>query len=280
MRWLFVSTALALVAMTGVASAQEERSDARTAYDDAAKAYEARDFKRAAEGFAKADALAPNALALKLALAAAVQADDPVLAEELAVRAESRDASADVQEMARNAHRLAKGRVGKIEIACAAPSAPCVAQIGARELRHGQTAIAARGPVTVTFTSAGGKTTTETVIVAADTTTRANEPAFAPAKIERLEHPADRPRARSGLDPAFVWIGAGLTVALAGVTVVSGLDANARHDDFVAARTTSSRDTGQAAELRTNVLLGSTIVVAAVTGVIGLWFTRWGGSER
>ena len=280
MRPGFVFTALALVAMPSVASAQEVRSDARAAYDDAARAYEARDFRRAAEGFAKADALAPNALALKLALAAAVQADDPALAEELAVRAESRDASADVQEMARNAHRLAKGRVGKIEIACASPSASCVASVAGRELRHGQTAIVARGPVVVTFTSASGKVATETVSVAADAITRAQEPAERAPQPVRATEPATPPqRARGGLDPVFVWIGAGLTVALAGGTVASGLDANARHDEFVATRTLATRDAGQSAELRTNVLLGSTIVVAAVTGVIGLWFTRWGGSE-
>jgi hypothetical protein len=285
---------MALVAVTALpsgASAQEERTEARAAYDDAARAYEARDFRRAAEGFARADVLAPNALALKLALAAAVQADLPVLAEELALRAESRDASADVQELARNAHRLAKGRVGHLEIACASPAAPCTANVGGRDLRPGQVVIVAPGSTAVTFTSANGVVATAMVNVVTEGTTRATEPtaraaapataAPAPARSLSPSPPGDETNAhRGGLDPVLFWIGAGVTAALGGVTVASGLDANGRYDDFASVRTADARDSGQSAELRTNILLGSTIAVAAVTGVVGLFFTRWGGHDR
>ena len=282
---------LAMTALASNASAQEERTEARAAYDEAARAYEARDFRRAAEGFARADVLAPNALALKLALAAAVQADLPVLAEELALRAESRDASADVQELARSAHRLAKGRIGHLEIACASPAAPCTANVAGRDLRHGQMIVVAPGSTPVTFTSANGTVAIETINVVTDGTTRAMEPTAraaapaaapvpAPARSSATSPSEDANRGRGGLDPLFFWIGAGLTATLGGITVGSGLDANARYDDFAAARTVETKDAGQSAELRTNILLGSTIAVAAVTGVVALFFTRWGGHDR
>jgi hypothetical protein len=83
-----------------------------------------------------------------------------------------------------------------------------------------------------------------------------------------------------GLPPVVFWLGVGATSALTGATIASGVDSNARYDDFAAARTIETRDSGQASELRTNVLLGTTIVAALATTAIGLWFTRWGGSAE
>ena len=121
--------------------------------------------------------------------------------------------------------------------------------------------------------------------VAADATARAIEPAApspAPVIARTPSTPVVDPGGTrsGGLDPVFFWIGAGLTAVLGGVTIGSGVDANQRYDDFAAARTVETRDAGQSAELRTNILLGSTIAVAAVTGVVGLWLTRWGGGRE
>ena len=279
--------ALAVLLFGSQAAAQEERSDARAAYDDAARAYEAKDFPRAARGFARADALAPNALALKLALAAAVQAGDPVLAEELAVRAERRDASADVQELARSAHRFAKGRVGTIRIACSG-TPTCTAEIGGRKLRDGETIIALRGPVVVAFTSAEGRASRVDVDVPEGGLAIASEPSPLATAPPRAASAAPRePPAASGsggakgLPPVFFWLGVGATSALTGATIASGIDSNARYDDFAAARTVETRENGRASELRTNVLLGGAIVAALATTAVGLWFTRWGaGAEQ
>lgn len=257
----------------------EERSDARAAYDDAARAYEAKDFARAAQGFARADALAPNALALKLALAAALQANDPLLAEELAARAESRDTSTDVQELARRAHRFAADRVGRIRLVCARPGG-CVATIGDRKVHDGETAVVARGLVDVVITSSLDRTTPVQVDVTVGGVVTLEEPGAADASRPSFGPTSSAPGEGSrpssgGLSPAWFWIGVGITAASTGGTIASGVDANSRYDDFEALRTEAARDTGRAAELRTNVLLGTTIAFAVATGIIGVWLTKW-----
>src|SRR5689334_7160797 len=67
--------------LSRTARADEESSEqARAAYDAGASAYDDQDFRVAAAQFARADDLVPNQGVLKLALAAAVRAEDPVLA--------------------------------------------------------------------------------------------------------------------------------------------------------------------------------------------------------
>jgi hypothetical protein len=250
--------------------------DARTLYETAARAYEAKDFAMAAKSFARADALKPNALALKLALASALQADDPVLAEELALHAEQRDSSADVQDLARSAHRMAKGRVGKVKIACASPPT-CVAEVAERRARDGEIVVVKRGRVEVRFTAASGRVST-VALDAGDGEVLAREapdPSVAPTAA-----PPSAQKAPTGLSPVFFFVGVGVTAALGGVTAVSGIDANAKYDDFATHRTVETRDPAKSAELRTNVLLGGAIVAALATGGLALWFTRWGSSRR
>lgn len=87
------------------------------------------------------------------------------------------------------------------------------------------------------------------------------------------------------LRPVVFLVGAGLTVALGAATIVSGIDATNNPGVDAVRRACAGRDEscpeyqdGKSAETRTNVLLGVTIGAAVVTGVIGLFFTRWAGS--
>jgi hypothetical protein len=91
---------------------------------------------------------------------------------------------------------------------------------------------------------------------------------------------ADRP---SGLGPTWVYVGAGLTVVLGGLSVWSGLDASSAYADFedqapsLSADEARERvDQGQAKDLRTHVLLGATAAVALATGGIALFAVDWG----
>jgi hypothetical protein len=86
--------------------------------------------------------------------------------------------------------------------------------------------------------------------------------------------------------PAVFLIGAGLTVVGAGVTVWSGLDAQknpgtaAVRADCVGQGTSCPEyQQGLSAQLRTNILLGATAGVAAITAVTGLFFTRWSHAD-
>jgi hypothetical protein len=84
------------------------------------------------------------------------------------------------------------------------------------------------------------------------------------------------------LGPVVFFTAAGLTLALTGATVVSGIDAKNNPGVDAVRRACAGKDTscpeyqsGKSAEVRTNILLGVTLGAAAVTGVIGLFFTQW-----
>lgn len=98
--------------------------------------------------------------------------------------------------------------------------------------------------------------------------------------------PVERPAPRSKpLGPVVFFVGAGLTVAAGAATVVSGIDAKNNPGVDAVRRACAGKDAscpeyqaGKSAEMRTNVLLGVTIGAAAVTGVIGVFFTQWSSS--
>jgi hypothetical protein len=82
--------------------------------------------------------------------------------------------------------------------------------------------------------------------------------------------------------PLVFFVGAGLTVAAGGATLWSGLDTQNSPGTDAVRRECAGKDEscaayqdGQDKELRTNVLVGATIGLGIVTGVIGLFFTQW-----
>jgi hypothetical protein len=78
-----------------------------------------------------------------------------------------------------------------------------------------------------------------------------------------------------------------VTAVLGGITVVSGIDAVAKHDRFKADGCGSSgsgevgvdcgdrASAGKSAQTRTNVFLGATAVLAVTTAAIGIFAVRW-----
>lgn len=92
--------------------------------------------------------------------------------------------------------------------------------------------------------------------------------------------PSDKP-----LGPPVFFVGAGITVALAAGTVVSGIDAKnnpgvdkVREACVGKGESCPEYQDGKSAETRTNVLLAATLGAAVVTGVIGVFFTQWSRS--
>jgi hypothetical protein len=108
------------------------------------------------------------------------------------------------------------------------------------------------------------------------------------APMPRPAGPADppageRPPSASGLSPVWFWIGVGGSALLGGATALSAVDTMDKHNQFVgnscaevANPPCSSLSTeGSSAQLRTNILIAGTAVVAVVTIVVGAAFTRW-----
>lgn len=93
------------------------------------------------------------------------------------------------------------------------------------------------------------------------------------------------PTSERPFGPAVFFVGAGITVALAAGTVVSGIDAKnnpgvekVREACVGKGESCPEYQDGKSAETRTNVLLAATLGAAVVTGVIGVFFTQWSRS--
>lgn len=99
--------------------------------------------------------------------------------------------------------------------------------------------------------------------------------------------PAEPPKTESsGLPPYLFYTGLGVTAVLTGVTIWSGLDTknNPGRDTVETAcvnlgESCPEYQDGLDRQRRTNILLGTTIGVAAVTGVLAA-FTSWGGESK
>lgn len=119
-------------------------------------------------------------------------------------------------------------------------------------------------------TSTPHPTTTSTATTTAPTTTTPPPPA------------SDKP-----LGPAVFIVGAGVTILVGAATIVSGIDTqNNPGPDAVRRECAGQGEScplyqdGQDSEMRTNILLGSTIGLAVLTGVIGAFFTQWSSSSK
>jgi hypothetical protein len=78
-----------------------------------------------------------------------------------------------------------------------------------------------------------------------------------------------------GISPVFFFVGVGVTAAIGGGVIASGVDTLALNDDYMSGDD-SARDPGQAAQLRTNILVGAMGGAAVATLFLGI-FADWGG---
>jgi hypothetical protein len=79
----------------------------------------------------------------------------------------------------------------------------------------------------------------------------------------------------TGWPPVVVVAELGVTVAAAAVMVWSGVDTENALSTFRATPTQATLDSGRSDEVRTNVLIGATVGLAALTGVTAIWLTSW-----
>jgi hypothetical protein len=100
-----------------------------------------------------------------------------------------------------------------------------------------------------------------------------------PAPATTTTSPPAEPEHRKGISPVFFIVGAVATAAVGGVAIWSGLDTVHRKDDYLKSLTQSQLDDGKAAQTRTNILIGVTAGLGALTFGT-LFFTNWKGGSK
>jgi hypothetical protein len=138
-----------------------------------------------------------------------------------------------------------------------------------------------RQAIEATFEGDHGVTREITVRVGDDITLPIDQP---PPRIviQRPPPPAApaAPHRPTGLSPTVVIAGGAATLVLGSLTVWSGLDTNKAHDAYVTAPSDAGWNDGRSRQLRTNVLLAGTAAAGVTTGLIAMFWTRWGSPAR
>lgn len=261
----------ALALASGGARAEPSAQDKKRAaarFDEAVGRFNRAEFAEAARAFLEADGLAPSAIAITNAIAAARRASDHLLVARAAERAIARG---DAVVEARAALAEAATRLARLEVACDVK--PCAISIDGAPVA-GNAEWVLPGTRRVEARGGAGATAEERVVTMAGATYRiALHPAVAAKPAEKPPVPAP---GRSGLPKAVFFVGVGVTAVLAGVTVWSGVDA-------MAAKRALPRDEAEQAQIddvlrrarRTDWLLLGTGLAGLGTAVVGVWLTDW-----
>jgi hypothetical protein len=108
----------------------------------------------------------------------------------------------------------------------------------------------------------------------------ANPPPSRPSPSPAPPPPSPALPRSHGLSPLVLPLGGGLTAGAAGVLIWSGLDTLHQKKVFDANKTQDNLDAGRTKQLRTNVMIGVTAGLGALTVVTGLFFVDWRRGER
>jgi hypothetical protein len=269
-------------------------------FDAGRRAYRLRDFENAAIHFENADRDVPSPEALQSAIRARKEAGQDAKAATLAAWALSRYPGD--KELADYVPKLLgdlEKSLYKLGVSC---SPECALVIDEKVAPFGEIAAATvyldpgshalvagwpndrRTNSTVDATAGAAGTVSFSAPAAPSTTTA---PPVVPVDTAPHGSPEADHGQGSGLPPAVFFTGAAVSLVLTGVTVWSGLDTLSNPGKDAIATQCQPRDTncpvyqqGLSNQRRTNVLIGTTSVVAAATAVVGLFFTNWGGSGK
>ncbi|AKV04554.1 hypothetical protein AKJ09_11217 [Labilithrix luteola] len=279
------SVALASVIFTlGLSAHAEEsgpaRARAKEAYDRGLAAHKQGDYAKAAEEFARADALAPSAVALQAALEATLTIDDPVLGSELLERSKREQAHGTLATAVDSAQARFSGRAGRLRVNCEG-ARPCTSTVDGAPIETRRAIWVRIGQHTVVV-QADNDTQTKTVDVKPEQITDVGTSAATEPSPEAL-HVTTSQGSANKLPKAVFWTGVGVTGVVGILATYFALDTKGRHTDFTDAGCTQSnatgcgalKDDGQSAQARANVTIGGAIVLGAATAVIGAFFTDW-----
>ena len=233
------------------------------------------EYALAAKHFARADEISPTPAALEAALIAVHEADDAVLGMILVSRTGREPTHEKLGALAARARARFADRVGRLVVTCR----DCEASVNGVVIEPGVASWQPLGPAVVTIRS-NGRIEERRVTVTKDViaTVRPTGP-VAPAPIAKRA-PEEATSPTGGVSPAFFWVGVGLTAAAGVGTVVSFVDLKGIHDDFRQTPSAALAEEGDAAQLRTRVLLGVTGGLAVATALVGTLAVDWGGDEE
>lgn len=261
-------------------------------FDAGRRAFQLEDFASAAAHFENAFRDVPSPEALRLAIRANARAGDGARAATLAGLAiEKYAGDRPTVELARAFLQELEPKLHRIQVRCEPACSVVIDQRAVFDEAAAATLVYVEpGKHTVSATWPGGPGADQQVEGAAGAVSRvvlrppADSPAPATSAVSASPE-ADSSRA-SGLPPLYTYVGIGVTTALAGATIWSGVDT--RNDpgrDVVEARCLDLGEScpeyqdGLDKQRRTNVLLGVTAGCALATGVVAL-LTDWNGSEQ
>lgn len=275
---------LAVVASPATARAQSEApaadapspddiAEASRLYEQGTAAHAAGRFDAAARAFAAADDRVPDAAALEAALLAVLETDDAVLATRLATRTARAPFDEALSELAERARRRFADRVGRVVVHCDG----CAAEVDGERIVPGIASVVEVGTHEVTI-AVGARTERRSITVEPSSIVTllpvASPEPVAPDPVVPSPEPASP--ATTGPSPAWFWVGVGLTGAALGGTIASAVDTASKRADFEAEPSPPLAEAGEAAQLRTNALIGVTAGLAVITGVVGLFVVDWG----
>ncbi|MBX3227523.1 MAG: hypothetical protein KIT84_14300 [Labilithrix sp.] len=284
LRRLLGTAAIVGIVLAGTmrpAAADDDKTTAHALFLAGQKAFHAGDYKTAGSIFEEAYRKKPHHDALWNAASAWNRAGEDVRAANLYAKY-LREAPTSAQD--RKAAGAALGtltsKLGKVVV-----HAPALSDVKVDEtpsdpdglfVAPGEHVVSGRSgdvPVKKTVTLAAGQTLEVTL----------EPPPPPPKKPEPAPPPPPRKEERFHLPWVVVAIGGALAITGGGVTLWSGLDSSTKRERFrdrVDSReaTKQELDDGRATQFRTNILLGATIGVTALTGVAAL-FVDWGGTK-
>lgn len=279
MRRLVPLAALAALLCAGPLRADTPDTDrdaiAFALYERATRELADGDYAQAALHFARADEISPTPAALEAALIAVLKTDDAVLAMTLVSRAGREPFHDELGKLAERARLRFADRVGRLVVSCR----DCEASVDGVDIEPGVASWQALGSRVVAIRT-NGRLEEQRVTITSDAiaTVRPTEP-LPPEPATTTTSPDEVPSSSSGVSPAFFWIGLGLTAAVGAGTIVSFVDLKGIHDDFRQTPSAALADEGDAAQLRTRVLLGVTGGLAAATTLVGVLAVDWGGDD-
>jgi hypothetical protein len=284
----------------------DEKRRAAGAFDEGVAKFKAADYPAAARAFLAADAVLPNAQAIRNAIAAARRANDFILVAEAADRVLGRPSDATISAEAREALSDASTRLALVELSCDVD--PCTLALDGARVPAGRVRIV---PGTHDFvaTMKDGAHADEHVNAVAGATYRlAMHPKTATSSVvatpsSSIESPAatsglpgttaPSPVASSGgsvatpdassrggkLSPAVFYAGAGVSIVLLGLTTWSGIDTIGEKNKYYDHDPSYNQDTVYRKAHRTDAFLGATVIVGAATALVGWRLVDWSGGK-
>lgn len=300
---------LSLPTFANTVSAQNarERQAAAEAYDRGTTAYVDQAYEEAAVWFETANRMAPAAPALMQAIRAHEKGENFPRAATLALELQTsyRD-DASASEFSNEILGKYASTLVKVEVSC---DEDCKLDVDGKLEEYMNFFVSPEDDHTVTATFETGSKALKVQGSAGErkelAITAPPPPPVKPVSVTPTSTTSADRDDRGPLPPLATWIGLGLTVALGGATIASGVHALAGVPAFkdavsaaepCLAMPVSSRDQacvdkinraqdlyedGHSRELRTNILIGATAAAAVGTGVIAFFFTDWsGGGEK